>query len=223
MAVRGPVPSFPVLHMQRPAFLRGFKLTGKSEVRHLLRICTKVMLLITWGSVATVMHANAAQLERAGHLRLVDDLDRPQDGYCLDILGSGPYVRFDMPLTAHNCKPGLYEDEAVVLEPSGRILFPAYGVCATVAGINKRALAGAAVMPRSCGEKTPFLDADSLQRFLHRTDGRIELAGSGLCMTVGDTSDSTFEATHRWRTLFMQKCDIAPLSHSRWKFVIPDS
>ena len=32
-----------------------------------------------------------------GHLRLVDNLDRPEDGYCLDILGSGQYIRFDMP------------------------------------------------------------------------------------------------------------------------------
>lgn len=177
--------------------------------------------LAAWSASASASQASTVQLPQPGHLRLVDDLDRPQDGYCLDILGSGRYVRFDMPLTAHNCKPGLYEDEAVVLESNGRIHFPAYGVCATVAGINQRALAGAAVMPRACGERSPFLEAERLQRFIHRADGRIELAGSGLCMTVGDTSDSTFEATHRWRTLFMQACDKAPAPNSQWRFVIP--
>ena len=51
-----------------------------------------------------------------GHLRLVDKLDRPQDGYCLDIMGSGDHIRPDLPMTVHNCKPGLYADEAVRLE-----------------------------------------------------------------------------------------------------------
>lgn len=164
----------------------------------------------------------AAPLEaQPGHLRLVDDLDRPQDGYCLDVLGSGPYIRFDMPLSAHNCKPGLYADEAVVLEPNGRIRFPAFNACVTAAGINQRALAGAALMPRGCGEKTPFLDAAALQVFEHRSDGRMELAGSGLCITVGQESDSTFDATHRWRSLFLQHCAQAPLAYSQWRFVIP--
>lgn len=157
-----------------------------------------------------------------GHLRLVDNLDRPEDGYCLDILGSGQYIRFDMPITAHNCKPGLYHDEAVIFETNGRIRFPAYNACATAAGINKSVLTGAAVMPRACGERSPFLEADSLQRFIHRQDGRIELAGSGLCLTVGNESDSTFDETHRWRTLFMAHCDEAKLSHSQWHFVVPN-
>ena len=166
--------------------------------------------------------ANAApQRQTPGHLRLVDDLDRPQDGYCIDILGSGQHIRFDMPLSAHNCKPGLYQDEAVVFESGGRIRFPAYDACVTAAGINQSVLAGAALMPRRCGERSPFLEADALQRFIHRADGRVELAGSGLCLTVGEQSGPTFDATHRWRALFMQQCEKAALSHSRWRFVVP--
>ena len=46
-------------------------------------------------------------------MRIIDDLDRPQDGWCLDAVGSGPHIRFDMPLIGHNCKPGLFADEAV--------------------------------------------------------------------------------------------------------------
>ncbi|QEY27215.1 RICIN domain-containing protein [Neisseria zalophi] len=167
--------------------------------------------------------AAAATQKQPGHLRLVNDLDRPQDGYCLDVVGSGDYVRFDMPMTAHNCKPGLYADEAVVMEDNGMIHFPAYGVCATAAGINNTILAGAAVMPKGCGERSPFLEAQHLQHFVHRPDGRVELRGSGLCLTVGNESDSTFDPNHRWRTLFMQHCEQAPLSHSQWRFVVPKS
>lgn len=46
-------------------------------------------------------------------MKLISLLDR-SDGYCLDVLGSGNNVRFDMPLTTHNCKEGLYADEAVI-------------------------------------------------------------------------------------------------------------
>ena len=164
---------------------------------------------------------NAAKVAPVGHLRLIDRLDRPQDGYCLDIMGSGQYVRGDLPMTAHNCKPGLYPDEALRLEPNGRLYFPAYDVCATVAGLNGRALAGAAVMPRPCGERSPFMEADALQRFVHRPDGRVELRGSGLCLTVGAESDRTFEATHRWRPLFVAHCAKADPKLSRWVFEVP--
>lgn len=156
-----------------------------------------------------------------GHLRLIDPLDRPTDGYCLDIVGSGPYIRFDLPLTAHNCKPGLYADEAVVIEASGRLRFAAYGACATVAGLDGRALPGAALVPRECGERSPFMEAEKLQRFVHRKDGRIELAGSGLCLTVGKESASTFEPTHRWRALYVDRCEDTEAARSRWQFVVP--
>lgn len=166
--------------------------------------------------------AQAAPPERPpGHLRLIDKLDRPDDGYCLDIMGSGDHIRPDLPMTAHNCKPGLYADEAVRLEPDGRLYFPAYQLCATVAGLNGRALAGTPLVPRRCGEKSPFLDADALQRFVHHPDGRVELRGSGLCLTAGAESDRTFEPTHRWRTLAVQRCHHADPKLSRWEFVVP--
>lgn len=180
-----------------------------------------VLLAAAWACSAQTPSTAPSSRQTPGHLRLVDDLDRPQDGYCIDILGSGQHIRFDMPLSAHNCKPGLYQDEAVVFEPGGRIRFPAYDACVTAAGINQSVLAGAALMPRRCGERSPFLEADALQRFIHRADGRVELAGSGLCLTVGEQSGPTFDATHRWRALFMQQCEKAALSHSRWRFVVP--
>ena len=158
----------------------------------------------------------------SGHLRLVDNLDRPQDGYCLDIVGSGQHnIRFDLPLIAHNCKEGLYADEAVKFEQNGYIRFPAFDKCATVAGLNSRALPGAAVMARECGEKTPFLNTEGLQNFHHRKDGRLELSGTGLCLTVGRESNSTFSPDHRWRPLFVESCKVADPERSRWKFVAP--
>jgi hypothetical protein len=158
--------------------------------------------------------------EGAGHLRLINNLDRPQDGYCLDIIGSGQHIRFDLPLIAHNCKPGLYADEAVKIEQNGYIRFPAYDKCVTVVGLNRRALPGSALMPRVCGEKIPFLDAENFQKFTLRKDGLVELADSGLCVTVGQKSDSTFSPDHRWRPLFVESCELAGPARSRWKFVI---
>ena len=48
------------------------------------------------------------------HLRLLDRLDRPEDGYCVDIIGTPQNMRIDLPLFAHNCKPLLTSDSAVV-------------------------------------------------------------------------------------------------------------
>lgn len=160
-------------------------------------------------------------MQTAQHLRLKNNLDRPDDGYCLDILGSGDYVRFDLPMTTHNCKPGLYADEALVHDPQGRLYFPAYDICATVAGLNGRALTGAAVLARPCDERSPFMEAAALQKFDIHPDGRVELRGSGLCLTAGSTSASTFEATHRWRSLYVSDCQTAEPTLSQWYFNKP--
>ncbi len=155
------------------------------------------------------------------HLRLADDLDRPQDGYCLDVVGSGRHIRFDMPLIAHNCKPGLYADEAVVLQDDGTLYFPAYGGCVTVMGLNDHALPGASLMLKGCGEASPFLEAGNFQHFDHRDDRRLALGGTNLCLAVGDHSQATFDPTHRWRTLFVTDCDTAAAALSQWRFVDP--
>ena len=181
----------------------------------------KLVILLT-GLVLlapSVVIAKTNWREGAGHLKLKDKLDRPQDGYCLDIVGSGQYLRFDMPMTAHNCKPGLYADEAVVMEANGIIRFPAYNECATVSGLNSRALPGTAVIPAGCGENTPFLNTKGLQSFSQHKDGKLELSGTGLCLTVGKESDSTFSPDHRWRPLFVDKCEDVIPARSQWEFV----
>ena len=152
------------------------------------------------------------------YLRLVDDLDRPDDGYCLDVLGSGDAVRLDMPLTAHNCKPGYYADEGVTLADDGTLLFPAYGGCVTAMGVNASALPGASLMLKRCGERTPFLEAPMMQGFVHEADGRVRLAGSALCLEAGADSAPTFDPTHRWRTLALADCEDGDPARSRWRF-----
>ena len=92
------------------------------------------------------------------HLRLVDKLDRMEDGYCVDILGTPGYLRIDVPLFAHNCKPTLTEDSAVIFTSDGFIKFPAVNLCLTVSGVNSGALPGAAILLRACEIDVPFFE-----------------------------------------------------------------
>lgn len=183
-------------------------------LRHLGQLCAFGLAL------ASPLHAETNP-PTPGHLKLIAPLDRPEDGYCLDILGSGSHIRFDLPMTAHNCKPGLYADEAVVLEQHGYIRFPAYNKCATAAGLNGRALPGAAMVARDCGERSPFMEAETLQIFVFKKNGQVELSGSGLCLTAGPESASTFSEDHRWRALYLERCTTADSARSRWQFTIP--
>jgi len=97
-------------------------------------------------------------------MKLINTLDRA-DGYCVDVVGSGNYVRFDMPLNTHNCKKGLYADEAVIYRSDGAIFFPAYDGCLTVMGLNNHALPYNALMVKKCNVDEPFLKATKFQKF----------------------------------------------------------
>ena len=165
--------------------------------------------------------AAAASPTTAAHLRLLDRLDRPEDGYCVDILGTGQTLRIDLPLFAHNCKPGLTNDSAVVFTSDGLIRFPAVDRCITVAGVNSAALPGASILLRTCDESVPFFESSRLQRFTLRDDGRLALTGSELCLTVGSRSASTYSRSDRWRTLFVDDCATVEPARSRWEFVVP--
>jgi len=167
--------------------------------------------------------ASLASSAMAVHLRLLDRLDRPEDGYCVDILGVGETLRIDLPLFAHNCKPGLTNDSAVVFTPEGLIRFPAVDRCITVAGVNSAALPGASVLLRPCSESIAFFESSALQRFTLRNDGRLVLNRSALCLTVGPQSATTYSPSDRWRTLFVEDCATADPARSRWEFVVPRS
>ena len=159
--------------------------------------------------------------EPASHLRLIDPLDRPQDGYCVDIVGTPGYLRSDLPLFAHNCKPALTIDSAVVFTTDGLIRFSETDLCITVAGINNRALPGTPVLLHRCGSNSTFFDTDTLQKFTLHADGKLELDSSGLCLTVGRESATTYSAADKWRPLFVETCSAATPALSRWRFQQP--
>ena len=164
------------------------------------------------------MSTALAQNGKLGHLRLQDRLDRPVDGYCLDIPGVGQSLRLQEPIFAHNCKPALTTDSAVTLRDDGKIVFPAVELCITVAGVNGKALPGAAILLRECGLSVPFFHAEPLQTFDFRDDGKLVLAGSNLCLAAGETSDVTYSVNDRWRVLSVEDCEQVPPKLARWEF-----
>ena len=165
--------------------------------------------------------ASSASSAPLAHLRLLDRLDRPEDGYCVDIPGTSRNMLVDVPLFAHNCKTSLTSDSAVAFASDGFIRFPAVDRCITVAGVNSVALPGASILLRKCGESLPFFETSRLQRFTHHYDGRLTVAGSELCLTVGPQSAPTYSPSDRWRTLFVDDCATAEPARSRWEFVVP--
>ena len=167
-----------------------------------------------FAAFAPAAHFASAQESAGEYLRLADRLDRPQDGYCLDIPGAGDWVQLHRPLVAHNCKiPGRHPDELVRWTSQNQIRFPAYDLCATAQGVFRRTLPGAPVVLNQCGAQPD----QELQIFIHRSDGKITLQNSGLCLQVGNHSDRTWEESHRWRTLSLQPCENAPPELSVWE------
>jgi len=174
-------------------------------------------------AIATVIAFLLATTANAApsHVRLIDKLDRPSDGYCLDIPGTPANLRIDIPMFAHNCKPRLTPDSAVEMTPDGHLRFTEVGLCLTAVGVNQHALPGASLMLRQCGRSTPFFDSARFQTFVHGPDGRLQLKGSDLCLTAGNRSEVTYSPQDRWRTLFVEACTTADPKRSRWEFVQP--
>ncbi len=172
--------------------------------------------------LALVALANGAQAQQWAKdskvLRLLDRLDRPQDGYCVDVVGVGLASRTDLPLIAHNCSSQRSPDEAVRIDNSGLIRFPAFKLCVTAMGINGLALPGSAILLRRCGELSSFMDASDLQEFSQHPDGRLTLGTTNLCLTVGSNSARTYSTQHRWRALYLEDCATTPPERSRWEF-----
>lgn len=180
--------------------------------RHLLSTALAFLLLLP---------AGLAEAEDLFHLQLRDRLDRPQDGYCIDILGVGSSPRVDLPIFAHNCKRGLTPDSAVSFTENGEIRFAMVDRCVTAAGVNGRALPGVSILVMGCGENSSFMHTAPLQRFEIRDDGAVVLKGTKLCLAAGPASDTTYSVADRWRVLTLEDCGTVPESLSRWAFVTP--
>lgn len=155
------------------------------------------------------------------NMRLVDKLDRPKDGYCLDILGNGKraHIRTDMPLMAHNCKSGVFPDELIEFRADGSIYFKEYDMCVTIAGVNEHVTEGTSLILRKCADMTPFVNGEFMQEFVHRKDGKIQHKNSKKCIVAGIESAPTYTDEHRWRSLYMEDCTKTSKNRSTWEFV----
>jgi len=165
--------------------------------------------------------ATAANAENEGtvHVRLENRLDRPDDGYCLDILGTGRNLRVDLPLFAHNCKDGATPDSTVRYSSQGELMFPAANVCVTAFGVNNTVLPGTSVLLRPCQEQSPFFAATGLQNFDHTDSGQLRLRDSELCLAVGPESSATYSPLDRWRVLTLESCTTIVPEYSVWELV----
>lgn len=154
-------------------------------------------------------------------IKLVDSLDRAEDGYCLDVAGSGKYIRADLPLIGHNCKAGLYADEAFVFRTDGTIYFPTFDLCATISGVNESVLDYTSLTLKECHKNTPFLNAKFMQSFEYTEDKKIKHKNSNKCLTMGAKSSETFSSKHTWRTLYMKECSSVDSKRASWFFHKP--
>lgn len=151
-------------------------------------------------------------------IKLIDPLDRPQDGYCLDVLGSGQYIRPDMPVIGHNCKPGLYADEAFIFRKDGTIYFPAYDKCLTIAGVNEYVLDHTPLVLHECKIDSPFVKAQFMQEFEYTKSKKLKHKNSNKCLEMGEESSRTFSPAHTWRTLYVKECSKTNIKRSTWYF-----
>lgn len=178
----------------------------------------KILYLNILFSILTMV---ALAQSSAHHIKLVNALDRIQDGYCLDIVGSGRYIRADLPLIGHNCKPGLYADEAFIFRDDGTIYSPAMNLCATISGVNDYVLDYTSLTLQECHKDTPFQNAKFMQKFEYTKEKKIKHKNSNKCLEMGEESSRTYSADHTWRTLYMKECSNSDIKRSIWQFSKP--
>lgn len=172
-------------------------------------------LILVGGADATAVTATPQ------YLKLVDTLDRPQDGYCFDVQGVAGNFRADKPLVAHNCKPGAAPDGLIKYTADNKFLFTAFNQCMTAMGTGNTVLPGASLMIKPCVEQGPFASWPVQKTFSFNKNKQIELTGSKLCVVVGETSAHTVSRYDRWRTLYLDYCETTPLARSQWEFINP--
>ncbi len=138
--------------------------------------------------------------EKPYQIKLINPLDRSQDRYCLDILGSGSYIRPDMPIIGHNCKPGLYADEAFIFKNDGSTYFPAFNLCVTIAGVNEYVLDYTPLVLQQCNKDIAFGNTQFMQKFEYTKDKKLKHKNSNKCLEMGSEFSRTFSQAHTWRT-----------------------
>ncbi|MEM7528587.1 MAG: hypothetical protein AAF416_13030 [Pseudomonadota bacterium] len=182
------------------------------------RALLDTVLLRTFLLAAVVVFTGvvSARGEGVPQLRLADDLGFPDEGYCIDVIGVGQSARADLPLIVHNCLPERGSVDRMAVLRDGRIEMPAFDACVTAFGV-RTPLPGAPVILRPCGIDESFLPVTALQRFERTEDGQLRLANTDLCLVAGPDAAPTFSASHRWRTLTLERCAAAPPALSVWE------
>ena len=176
------------------------------------------LALMAWALVSG-SHASAAD-EQTYHMKLMEHLGA-ETGYCLELLGRPGQEDLLQPLIAHGCKVALAPDDSILLTENGEIYFPAFDQCVTAMGLGDSVLEFNSLMLKACGVVEPYLNAPAFQRFEINDRSQVQLVGTDLCMTAGDTARPTANPTHVWRALYMQDCASAPPERSQWHLFTP--
>lgn len=168
--------------------------------------------------LALLFTASTSAAQQVPQLRTQSDLGFPDEGYCVDVLGIGDTARADLPLIAHNCLPAANTSDRFVEERSdGSLYMPAFDSCVTALAVGEGLLPGAPLVLRPCGADESFLPAGRLQNFEKTENGYMRLASTELCLAVGPDAAPTFNATHRWRTLTMERCATLDAEFGLWQ------
>ena len=179
---------------------------------------------ISFTAIATLLSfcMGQAVASEPQYLKLIDKLDRPNDGYCFDVPGVIGNFRADKPLVAHNCKPGSAPDGLIEHTDDDMLLFSEFiDQCVTAMGTGSTVLPGTSLMLMPCIQQGAFASSAIQKRFKFNEKKQLELIGSSLCVVVGDRSAQTFSSRDRWRTLYLNNCNAIPLERSQWELVAP--
>lgn len=158
--------------------------------------------------ISVLLFSSAAVADSQQYVRLVDPLDEPEF-YCLDLSGWGDHLKLEDPLQAHTCKVNDGSDQMFSVEEN-RITVGDTGRCLQVAVSSGKALAGSAIIARECNDSP-------MQALKLEDDGRISVAGSGLCVAAGDESTDASGPSHVWRVLSVERCDAVPAERMTWQ------
>jgi hypothetical protein len=158
--------------------------------------------------VFSILLSGIAAAETLVQVRLVDPLDEPEF-YCLDLSGWGDHLKLDDPLQAHTCKTRGAGDQMFSVK-DGKILVGETDRCLQVAVSSGKALAGSALLARTCRD-------NAMQAFTLEEDGRISLTGSDLCVAAGDESTDASGPSHVWRVLSVERCDSVAAELMTWQ------
>ncbi|MEH6579332.1 MAG: ricin-type beta-trefoil lectin domain protein [Amphritea sp.] len=159
--------------------------------------------------------------DRAGQfIRLIDTLDDPNRGLCIDVQGHLQGVNLKMPLNVHTCKDGFWNyDERFspdTFAKTNLLFMPAFNACLTAVKVEE----GADLKAVQCDSASPT------QQW-HMDEGVITLKSApSLCITVDNKPSRVSIGTrnhpvrHLVRPLTIEQCTEQSI-YQQWQFIAP--